>query len=97
MIKKTAFLLFLITAVTIPAYAQDGIDLIFRGVGETLFSVMEIPQGMMQGAVRNGFPFGLVTGAVGGVVRTVMGTLQGGADIARGAAPYAKYAALAFV
>lgn len=84
------FLILLIPAMTRPAYA-DGIGLIFRGLAKTLFSVFEIPKSMLQDSTRVVFPFGLVTGAVGGSVKTVLGTLGGVVDIARGAAPYAKY------
>ncbi len=77
-------------------FADDGnnIALITRGVARTLFSVFEIPKDMMANA-GNAFPLGLVTGAVTGTVKTVVGTVVGATEIARGAAPYAKYAALA--
>ena len=90
------FLSILLPVMTKPAYA-DNVGLIFRGVAKTLFSAFEIPRSMLQDTTRVGFPFGLVTGVVGGSARTVFGTLSGAADIARGAAPYAKYAALAFL
>ena len=68
--------------------------LITRGVARVLFSAFQIPAGMMANA-GNVFPLGLVAGALSGAVKTVMGTLMGATDIARGAAPYAKYAVFA--
>lgn len=69
--------------------------LIFRGVARTLFSAMEIPRTILQNPSHTPFPFSIVTGAVAGTFKTVAGTVGGAADMARGAAPYAKYAALA--
>ena len=74
-----------------PAYANPG--LILRGVAKTIFSAFQIPASMMQDSTRVMFPFGLITGAVRGSVKTVVGTMSGAVDLARGGAPYAKYAA----
>ena len=76
-----------------PAYA-DNIALITRGVARTLFSAFQIPKDMLANA-GNAFPLGLVAGALSGAMKTVVGTIMGAADIARGAAPYAKYAVFA--
>lgn len=76
-----------------PAYA-DNIALITRGVARTLFSAFQIPKEMLANA-GNAFPLGLVAGALSGAMKTVVGTIMGAADIARGAAPYAKYAVFA--
>ena len=78
-------------------YASDGnnMGLIFRGVARTIFAAVEIPRTILENPSRTPFPFSLVTGAVTGTFRTVAGTVGGAADMARGAAPYAKYAALA--
>lgn len=73
-----------------PAYA-DSMALITRGIARTLFSAFQIPKEMLAGA-PHAFPLGLVAGTMNGVVKTVVGTVMGAADIARGAAPYAKYA-----
>lgn len=89
------FVLFLLPAAP-PAARADDIGLIFRGVAKTLFSVLQIPGDMIKGSTHV-FPLGLIVGAATGTMKAVMGTLSGAADIARGAAPYAKYAALAFV
>ncbi len=71
------------------AYA-DNLGLIFRGVAKTVGSVFQLPVGMLASSGQ-AFPFGLISGAVGGTARAVSGTLSGAVDIARGAAPYAKY------
>ena len=89
-----ALILFLLTLPR-PAFA-DSVGLILRGVVRTLVSVVELPKGMITGGVQS-FPLGIVTGTVTGAVRMIGGTLVGAADIARGAAPYAKYAAIAAI
>lgn len=66
-----------------------------RGTAKILGGVFAIPKAMLQDSGRMMFPFGLVTGAVRGTVQTVTGVVSGVADVARGGAPYAKYAALA--
>jgi hypothetical protein len=76
-----------------PAYA-DNLALITRGVARTLFSAFQIPKEMLMNA-GNAFPLGMVFGAMNGAMKTVVGTVMGAADIARGAAPYAKYAIFA--
>ena len=76
------------------AFAADNIGLIVRGVARTLFSAFEIPKGMITNA-GNAFPLGIVTGPVTGTMKTVSGPVVRATEIARGAAPYAKYAALA--
>lgn len=92
---RILFILILLGSVSFkPAYASNNIALITRGVARTLFSAFQIPATMMSNA-GNAFPIGLVTGAVSGTMKTVVGTVMGAADIARGAAPYAKYAIFA--
>ncbi len=80
-----------------PAYAadSDNIALVFRGVARTLFSVVEIPRTIIENPGNAPFPLNIVTGTVAGTVKTVAGTVMGAFDIARGAAPYAKYAIFA--
>lgn len=80
-----------------PALASDArnVALVFRGVAKTVLSIFQVPAGMMQDSTRVMFPFGLVTGAVTGSIKTLVGTMSGVFDIARGAAPYAKYAMFA--
>ena len=94
---RNLFLLSLLTALIFtaprPAYA-DSVGLIIRGVARTLVSAFEIPKSMMEGSTQ-AFPLGLVAGTVAGSMKMVAGTLMGAVDIARGAAPYAKYAVLA--
>lgn len=66
-----------------------------RGASKIFGSLFAIPKAMLQDSGRVLFPFGLVTGAVRGTAQTVGGVVSGVADVARGGAPYAKYAALA--
>lgn len=79
------------------AGAGTGEDIAYasRGAGKILGGVFAIPKAMLQDSGRVMFPFGIVTGAIRGTVQTVAGVVSGTADVARGAAPYAKYAALA--
>lgn len=80
-----------------PVYAGTGEDISYatRGVGKIVGSVFAIPKAMFQDSGHVVFPFGLVTGAIRGTVQTVAGVVSGAVDVARGGAPYAKYAALA--
>ena len=78
-------------------YAAMGEDISYaaRGAGKIVGGVFAIPKAMLQDSGRVLFPFGLITGAVRGTVQTVTGVVGGALDVARGGAPYAKYAALA--
>jgi hypothetical protein len=78
-------------------YAEMGEDISYaaRGAGKIVGGMFAIPKAMLQDSGRVLFPFGLVTGAVRGTVQTVTGVVGGVVDVARGGAPYAKYAALA--
>lgn len=75
--------------------AANSQALIMRGTARTLAAAFEIPKTMLQHSQHLAFPVALVSGAVVGTFRTLFGTLGGALDIAEGAAPYAKYAALA--
>ena len=77
-----------------PLFADDtgNIGLIFRGLAKTVGAAFQLPASLLQNSTKS-FPLGLVAGALGGGLKTVMGTLSGAADMARGAAPYAKYMA----
>jgi hypothetical protein len=75
-------------------YAADNMALITRGVARTLFSAFQIPKEILVNA-PNAFPLGIVAGTMNGAMKTVVGTIMGAGDIARGAAPYAKYAVFA--
>ena len=72
------------------AHAQNNIGLIARGVSKILGAAFQVPAHMLAGSTRY-FPFGLLTGAMSGTFHTLGGVLGGGFDVARGAAPYAKY------
>ncbi|MDD5226960.1 MAG: hypothetical protein PHV97_07260 [Candidatus Omnitrophica bacterium] len=78
-------------------YAEMGEDISYaaRGAGKIVGGMFAIPKAMLQDSGRVLFPFGLVTGAIRGTVQTVTGVVGGAVDVARGGAPYAKYAALA--
>ena len=78
-------------------YADDGENIAYaaRGAGKIFGSLFAIPKAMLQDSGHVLFPFGLVTGAVRGTVQTVTGVVGGVVDVARGGAPYAKYAAIA--
>ncbi|MFH1800273.1 MAG: hypothetical protein ABH891_05460 [Candidatus Omnitrophota bacterium] len=90
-------LIFGVLLASFPVYAGTGEDIAYatRGVGKIVGSVFAIPKAMFQDSGRIMFPLGLVTGAVRGTVQTVTGVVGGVVDVARGSAPYAKYAALA--
>ena len=93
-----AFLIFLgFFSLSPLIYAGTGDDaaLILRGTAKTVGSVLQVPASMLADSTQVMFPFGLLTGAVKGTVRAVVGTVSGALDIARGGAPYAKYALLA--
>ena len=90
-------LLIFFTKMNRPAYASDdnNLALVFRGVARTLFSALEIPRSIIENSTGAPFPLNVVTGTVTGAFKTVAGTVMGAADMARGAAPYAKYLVLA--
>lgn len=62
-----------------------------RGTSKVVHGVIAIPQSMIEDSGRFMFPLGIVTGAVRGSIRTVGSTISGAFDLARAAAPYAKY------
>lgn len=82
------FLLCLLAAAH-PVYAE-GIPLILDGAARTFFSVLQLPKEILDSSSHS-FPFGLIGGAITGTAKAVGGTIGGAADMARGAAPYAKY------
>ncbi|MBP9864974.1 MAG: hypothetical protein KBC91_01080 [Candidatus Omnitrophica bacterium] len=75
------------------AMAKPTDALLFRGIGKALVAVLSIPVGVATGAAQGGFPFGIIGGVVKGTASAVGGTLSSAFDLARGGAPYAKYAA----
>ena len=97
---KTFLVLLLVLGVLLTpslGYAEVGEDISYaaRGAGKIMGGVFAVPKAMLQDSGRVLFPFGLVTGAIRGTVQTVTGVVGGVVDVARGGAPYAKYAALA--
>lgn len=81
--------LMVINLMTAPS-AHANLGLIARGFAKTVYAVAQVPANMMQGSAQS-FPLGLVTGAIAGTVKMTAGTVMGAFDMARGAAPYAKY------
>ena len=79
----------LLTLAQEPVYA-DSLGLLMRGLGKTVGAAFMIPAGMLANSTK-AFPFGIVAGALIGSVNTVGTLLSGVVDMARGAAPYAKY------
>jgi hypothetical protein len=77
------------------ADVDQDISYAMRGTGKIVGGVFAIPKAMLQDSGRVMFPFGLVTGAIRGTFQTVTGVVGGVVDVARGGAPYAKYAAIA--
>lgn len=93
--KKTALTLIctllLLCSLTPESHAQSSVDYLASGVAKVLGAAFAIPTEMIKDSGKVMFPFGILTGAVKGSLKTVGGVLAGGFDIARGAAPYAKY------
>lgn len=91
--KNTPIFLFFFTAAVFlaPSTAHANPGLIFRGLAKTIYAVAQVPASMIQGSTQS-FPLGIVTGAVAGTMKMTVGTVMGAVDMARGAAPYAKYA-----
>lgn len=85
------------TVMAMPLDASSELDvvgnssLIMRGAVKTVGAAMQVPIAMLQDSGRVMFPFGIVTGAIRGSVRTVAGVISGAFDIAQGGGPYAKY------
>lgn len=77
------------------AQMAEDISYAARGASKIVGGMFAIPKAMLQDSGRVIFPFGLVTGALRGTFQTVTGVVGGVVDVARGGAPYAKYAALA--
>lgn len=77
------------------AFAKSTDVLLFRGIGKAVVAVLSIPVGVATGAAQGSFPFGMIGGVVKGTANAVGGTLSSAFDLARGGAPYAKYAVFA--
>lgn len=84
---------FLIIA-TPPVYAGDKDStayLLYRGTSRVITAPFSGASTMLQQTVTRPFPYGMVTGTLNGTMKIVEGVLSGAIDLARGAAPYAKY------
>ncbi len=68
------------------------IGYIANGTSQVVGGALALPTEVLKGAVQS-FPFGIIAGAMRGTMRTLGGVFGGAFNIARGAAPYAKYAA----
>ncbi len=91
---RLAFAVFLAAALLNPPPASASVGLIAQGLAKTLYAVVQLPASIISGSTQS-FPFGIIGGTIAGSMKAVAGTVLGAADMARGAAPYAKYAALA--
>jgi len=83
-------------SVCFPAYAENpvrDVTLIAGGASRIVSGVFALPIEVLKGATQS-FPFGILTGAIRGTAKTIGGVLGGTFQAAKGAAPYAKYAAL---
>ena len=85
------FLFSILYLLVSPDFAfADNNAYILRGVAKILGAAFQLPgQILEKGATE--FPFGILTGTVNGVAQTFWGLLSGSLDVAKGAAPYAKY------
>ncbi|MFA5159276.1 MAG: hypothetical protein WC484_02085 [Candidatus Omnitrophota bacterium] len=90
-----AIIVFLASRSVYASSVGEDVSYAARGASKIVGGVFAIPKAMLQDSGRVMFPFGLVTGAIRGTVQTVTGVVGGVADVARGSAPYAKYAAMA--
>ena len=94
--KKTPFILLILLGAGLlsPSSARADMARIAGGLAKTMYALVQVPANMVAGGAQS-FPLGLVTGAVTGTVKMAVGTVMGVADMAAGAAPYAKYAVFA--
>ena len=74
-----------------PVLAGTSEALLVRGAAKTISAALKIPFAIVGGAVQS-FPLGIIGGAVQGTFSAVGQATSGAFDLARGAAPYAKYA-----
>jgi len=77
------------------AHAKSTDVFLLRGLGKAVVAVLSIPVGVASGAAQGGFPFGMIGGVIKGTTTAVGTTISSVFDLARGGAPYAKYAAMA--
>lgn len=82
---------FLSTQVRAENPVQD-ISNIAGGTGSVISGAFALPTEIVKGGVSS-FPFGIIAGAIRGTFMTVGSVVSGVFSIAKGAAPYAKYAA----
>ena len=94
--RKTVVLtmIFFGAGLLVSSSAHADVALIAQGLAKTVFAVFQLPASMIAGSTQS-FPLGLLTGTVAGTMKMAVGTVIGAADMARGAAPYAKYAIFA--
>jgi len=91
---KASLFFVLITSICFSAYAENpirDIGIVAGGASKVIGGVFALPTEILKGGFQS-FPFGLVTGTVKGTVKTLGGVLGGTLQMAKGAAPYAKYA-----
>ena len=76
-------------------YADDNSNFAYlgRGISRLLTAPFQMPRYLIEGTLSGPPLLGTVGGALKGTLYTVSSVLNGTLDIARGAVPYAKYAA----
>lgn len=77
------------------AHAENPIQdagTVAMGASQIVGGALALPVEILKGAGQS-FPFGILAGAMRGTMRTLGGVFGGAFNIAKGAAPYAKYAA----
>ena len=82
-------------SVCLVAHAENPIQdaaTVATGASQVVGGALALPVEILKGATQS-FPFGILAGALRGTVKTLGGVFGGAFNIARGAAPYAKYAA----
>lgn len=93
-LKPPVFCLLIMTFSTL-AHAENpvrDVGIIAVGASKVVGGVLALPVEILKGSTQS-FPLGILAGAVRGTFRTLGGVFGGAFDMARGAAPYAKYAA----
>ena len=94
-LPKVLLFFFLTIAVCAVARAEDPLrdaGYVATGASQVVGGALALPVEILKGATQS-FPFGILAGAMRGTVKTLGGVLGGAFNMARGAAPYAKYAA----
>ncbi len=93
--RKIAIFCLIGWSVCLTAHAENPIQdagYVATGATQIVGGALALPVEILKGGVQS-FPFGIIAGALRGTVKTLGGVFGGAVNIARGSAPYAKYAA----